>query len=295
MALVLGINGPTSNYFCLWCDCHKNERWDTDKTWSNIGNAKGIIKFIKKYYLILFFFIYNFFLILGRIHSSLLPFLTPKYCVPDELHLMLRIVDVLLECFFLELMRNPLAFDTSTSQENISTREKIEIAMQEIGITTFKFIPPEKRTKTAKWSWQTLMGPTKLKIIEKFPVSNFITGQRGEDIENLWRNFYYLYSTMRRDDLTEEDIIQFSQDARKWVREFSRPTKKTKDGKIEQEGLYQRTDVSPYMHVFAFHIPLFMQELLQQNLYLRWFTTSSVEKKNHEHVSDLILIFNFIF
>jgi len=98
---------------------------------------------------------------------------------------MLRIVDVLLECFFLELMRDPLAFDTVTPQENISTREKIEITMQEIGVTMFKFTPPEKKTKTAKWSWHALMGPAKLKIIEKFPVSKFITSQRGKDIENL--------------------------------------------------------------------------------------------------------------
>ncbi|RHZ77853.1 hypothetical protein Glove_170g34 [Diversispora epigaea] len=238
MALVLEINGPTSNYFCLWC----------------------------------------------KVRTSLLPFLTPKYCIPDELHLMLQIVDVLLECFFLELMRDALAFDTTTPQENISTREKIKITMQEIGITTFKFIPPEKKTKTAKWSWHTLMGPAKLKIIEKFPVSKFIIDQRGKDIENLWKDFYYLYCTMRRENLTEKDIIQFSQDACKWVKEFARPTKKTKTGKIEQEGLYQRTDVTPYMHVLAFHIPLFMQELLQQNLCLRWFTTSGIEKKNHEHV-----------
>jgi hypothetical protein len=92
---------------------------------------------------------------------------------------------------------------------------------------------------------------------------------------------------MKSENLTIEDITQFSYDVRKWVQEFARPLKKTVNGQIEQEGLYQRTDVTPYMHVFAFHMPLFMQELHQQNLNLKWFTTSSVEKKNHEHVSNL--------
>ncbi|RHZ77856.1 hypothetical protein Glove_170g30 [Diversispora epigaea] len=32
MTLVLGINEPTLNYFCLWCDCYKNERWNTSKS-----------------------------------------------------------------------------------------------------------------------------------------------------------------------------------------------------------------------------------------------------------------------
>ena len=62
MALVLGINGPTSNYFCLWCDCHKNERWDTSKSWSNIGNTKGNVKnlfiFLKSIIIILNFLFY---------------------------------------------------------------------------------------------------------------------------------------------------------------------------------------------------------------------------------------------
>ncbi|RHZ82094.1 hypothetical protein Glove_114g113 [Diversispora epigaea] len=157
--------------------------------------------------------------------------------------------------------------------------------MQEIGVTSFKFIPSEKKPKYSKWSWCTLMGPAKLKIIEKFPLSTFINGQRGKDIEKLWRDFYNLYYIMKSENLTIEDITQFSYDVRKWVQEFARPLKKTVNGQIEQEGLYQRTDVTPYMHVFAFHMPLFMQELHQQNLNLRWFTTSSVEKKNHEHVN----------
>ncbi|RHZ86753.1 hypothetical protein Glove_46g53 [Diversispora epigaea] len=97
MALILGINGPTSNYFCLWCECHKNERWDMNKNWLNVKNTKG------------------------KIRTSLLPFLTIKYCVPDELHLMLRIVDVLLELFFMELMRDPLAFDKIQLHETMST------------------------------------------------------------------------------------------------------------------------------------------------------------------------------
>lgn len=41
LALVLGINAPTSNYFCLYCDCYKDERYDMDKVWNNAKNTKG--------------------------------------------------------------------------------------------------------------------------------------------------------------------------------------------------------------------------------------------------------------
>ena len=49
--------------------------------------------------------------------------------------------------------------------------------------------------------------------------------------------------------------------------------------------MYLRTDVTPYMHVFAQHVPQFMRNLKQKGMVLRHFSTSSVEKKNHQHVS----------
>jgi hypothetical protein len=65
MALVLGINGPTSNYFCLWCGCHKNERWDMNKSWLNTGNTKGV--FLDFYYFSKNLLFSNFFLLLINI------------------------------------------------------------------------------------------------------------------------------------------------------------------------------------------------------------------------------------
>ena len=48
--------------------------------------------------------------------------------------------------------------------------------------------------------------------------------------------------------------------------------------------MYLRTDVSPYMHVFAQHVPQFMQYLKQKEMVLRHFSTSSIEKKNYQQV-----------
>jgi hypothetical protein len=42
VALVLGINAATSNYFCLYCNCHKDERYNMDKMWLNSKNTCGI-------------------------------------------------------------------------------------------------------------------------------------------------------------------------------------------------------------------------------------------------------------
>ena len=35
-----------------------------------------------------------------------------------------------------------------------------------------------------------IMGPDKKKVIEYFPVSQFISGTRGQEIEKLWKEFF---------------------------------------------------------------------------------------------------------
>ncbi|RIB15971.1 hypothetical protein C2G38_1546213 [Gigaspora rosea] len=105
-----------------------------------------------------------------------------------------------------------------------------------------------------KWNWTSLMGCDKKKMLEKFPITQFISGTRGQKIEQLWL------------------------DAENWVRTFCCPS----EGYInssENFGLYRKADVIPYMHVFAKHIPLFMQQLKTKNLSLQFFSTSSIEKK----------------
>ena len=51
LALVMGINAATSNYFCLYCDCHKNERYDMDKVWLNSKNTHGMYVILHKFFI----------------------------------------------------------------------------------------------------------------------------------------------------------------------------------------------------------------------------------------------------
>ncbi|RIB12996.1 hypothetical protein C2G38_2249134 [Gigaspora rosea] len=191
MALVLGINRPTSHYF---------------------------------YY------------------QSLLPFLQSNHCVPDELHLMLRIVDVLLEELFYELMNYP-NFDFKSKSKsklkllqprssNISIHDQIENTMASI------------ETVGGKYKWTALMGPAKKRVLEKFPVTNYLPGSRGQTIEKLWRDFFSLYKLMRsKDELADATINKFEIDTRNWVSTFCQPTLKKATGEIIQERIYQRQDV----------------------------------------------------
>jgi len=83
VSLVLSTKGPTANYFCLYCDCKNTDHWNVDLDFENSFNTRG------------------------RKNLNLLPFLENQHCIPDELHTMLRITDVLFECLFLELSIKP--------------------------------------------------------------------------------------------------------------------------------------------------------------------------------------------
>jgi hypothetical protein len=135
------------------------------------------------------------------------------------------------------------------------------------------------------------MGPDKKKTLKEFPVSHFIPGTRGEDIEKLWREFYRLYTILHKEYLLDQEINQFETDAQNWVRMFCCPTQGYMNSATQISGLYRKDDITPYMYVFAKHIPQFMRQLKEIGLSLQVFSTSSIEKKNHNHVLKIIFIF----
>ncbi|GES91544.1 hypothetical protein GLOIN_2v1481704 [Rhizophagus clarus] len=247
MYIIMGQNAPNSEYFCLYCECNAKSRYNMDLSWPNSGNAKG------------------------NKRSPLFPAINLCNYIPDELHILLQISDVLMDCFFKDL------FKKNDFERNF--KEKIEKKMCELHIH-FEFF----NSGRGNWNWTSLMGPDKEILLQHFPVSEFISGSRGIDIENLWREFYRLYKIIRKLSHTDEEILEFEKDAKNWVRKFCRPTIGQMNSASAIPGLYRKDDVTPYMHVFAMHIPYFLRQLKEKGLSLRLFSTCSVEKKNHEQV-----------
>ncbi|RIB23909.1 hypothetical protein C2G38_2169996 [Gigaspora rosea] len=239
----MGLNAPNAKYFCLYCDCDAESRWDMNQVWTNTGNSKSARK------------------------PSLFLAIDQEYYVPDELHLLLRISDVLIECLFNDL------FKKKEFEKQI--KPIIETIFKDLAILLEFF-----KTTNNKWNWTSLMGLDKKKMLEKFPVSQFISGERVKDIEQLWREFYRLYNVLRRSQLSDQEIYQYKIDVENWVQTFCRPNQGSINS-IQKYGLYRKSDETPYMHVFAKHMPLFMQQLKANDLSLQTFSTSRIEK-NHE-------------
>jgi len=126
----------------------------------------------------------------------------------------------------------------------------------------FEFFQSKSTGK--QWNWTSLMGPDKKKMLEKFPVSQFIPSTRGKDIEKLWREFYRLYIILRKAYLSDQEIDQFEIDVQNWICMFCRPTQGHINSSTQIPGLYRKEDVTPYMHVFAKHVPQFLRQLKEK-------------------------------
>ncbi|PKC54671.1 hypothetical protein RhiirA1_476867 [Rhizophagus irregularis] len=239
---VMGLNAPNSKYFCLYCECESNIRWDMNLKWPINKNTQSKKK------------------------PELFPVIKQKNYIPDELHLLLRISDVLMECFFNDLFKK--------KEFERVIKSQIEQTMKSIQVY-FEFF----KSQGGKWDWTSLMGPDKKKVLQHFPVTNFISGRRGEDIQKLWRDFYDLYMFIRRTDLKDSEIDNFEIKVKEWIYLFCRPNQGQINSSSQVPGLYRKEDVTPYMHVFSQHIPEFLRILKEKNLSLRFFSASSIEKK----------------
>ncbi|CAG8836296.1 39072_t:CDS:2, partial [Gigaspora margarita] len=149
-------------------------------------------------------------------HQSLLLFLQSNHYVPNELHLILCIVDVLLEELFYELI-NYSNFDFKSKSKSIS-----------------KLLQPQSLNISICNQIENTM-----ESIEKFPVTNYLLESHDQAIENLWQDFFSLYKLMcSKDELIDVAINKFEINAQNWVSTFCQPTLKKTTGEIIQEGIY---------------------------------------------------------
>ncbi|CAJ0845474.1 536_t:CDS:2 [Entrophospora sp. SA101] len=179
MQLVRGIKAPTAEYFCLYCNCSKSQRANMELQWSNDYNSKTKS--------------YNY--------DCLLPLVDYKNWIPDELHLMLRISDILFESLLYDLNRNPKKFEKEISNQII-------LEAKRIGISKFEFFD----LKSSKFKWTGLNDTQKLTFLENFQASKFYNDGKGIKIENLWKEFIRLYRLIRRSLLSNHEIDNFQND-----------------------------------------------------------------------------------
>lgn len=255
LAISLGLNGPTANYFCPWCYCSKHQHEDLNKDWRIEKNIEQIVT--------------NYNEVNGHIHPPLFSMIPIENIIFDELHSLLRITDRLWELMLAEIQENGLFNDL--------TRSVILGEMQRLKVS-FHFWEDEK---SHGWRYTSLMGDDKKTVLQFFNLKLLFKPSRAELIRKLWDGFYKLYCALRNKNT---DPAQLKQQSLEWLSLFLTPSRgNPSHPKTYIRGLYMPSQITPYIHAFVYH----GWELLEKHK--RWglkaFSCSAVEKKNHNQVS----------
>ena len=185
LATITGIDSATANYACIWCKCPSIERHNSKVKWSmtdiELGartieeNVNLASKRSKKY---------------NVSHPPIFPKIPLNHVVLDNLHLFLRVADVLIDMLIgalrtLDRINQSLRIH---SLDGLTHLAAYESALKRIGISGFSFYIGKN---SQKLKWRSLTGPekvllfTKLNLIEHFPDVSDIN-----DIQKLWKEFY---------------------------------------------------------------------------------------------------------
>ena len=267
--LMMGLKGATSHYACVWCKIHKDKRWDTSlnlEHYQSPALKRSLQEMIE---------------LAGKKKQE------NKYCcdheplihieldhvVLDELHLLLRILDVLIE----HLVRDALDWDRRENWDKRKGQQKkehlnnLQATVRSCGVS---FDIWEKTNADGKGSgiydFTSLLGSDKKKLLKELPnkLDGVIQPDTVEVVKTIWEKFGEIYSTVTNKSPSIEMINDYFQKAREWVNLFT----SLRDKRIG----YKRANVTPYMHAMVYHIPTFLQNYKT----IKLFTGQGVEKNN---------------
>ena len=191
LLLVCGLSGATSNYACLYCKVHKDQRWDTSKDLAYY-NQPPLARSIDE--------------LRNPPKMNYCAVNKPLFDIPlthivvDELHLLLRVTDVLTR----NLVEECLEWDeheTITKGAIAPTRryhvKELTDTISSCGVTFSVWEKlNENHQGTGKYEYTSLMGRDKKRVLERLPekLPNILHPETVSTVQKLWVDFKKLYS-----------------------------------------------------------------------------------------------------
>ena len=250
LAMVCGIDAANCEHACIWCKCPKSERWNMSQEWSITDTAKGA-RTIEEITRFASMKQHKF----NCSHKPLFSFIPIHRVIIDTLHLFLRISDLLINLLIRDLRTVDGISKTSNGDKYVNIYENFLNNQCKI---RFHWIT-DKTTKSLKW--RDLTGPEQIRLFKNINIPSLFPSLPHKDkIQQLWTEFYTIIQELNKKDC---DSTKFEADAKGWVILFT--------------SIYQRKDVTPYMHAFAMHIPEFLR-LNHGNISI--FSQQGLEKLN---------------
>ncbi|XP_028410462.1 uncharacterized protein LOC114533075 [Dendronephthya gigantea] len=266
LLLVLGMKGATSDYACIWCKIFKLDRCDMSRLQNYWETQHGrSIEDIKECAL------------KGHFSCQFQPLLNIKLenVVLDELHLMLRITDVLTKSLINQALEWDIKDNIPKAPKNRSNQHLTDLvrSINECGVT---FNVWEKKNADGKGSgvydFTSLMGADKKLLLKHLPekLKNCIEATHSDAVISLWKDFSHIYQMVNEPNPSASHIDELFKQASAWVKLFV-----SLSGVVEGCGKKQ---ITPYMHCLVYHVPNFMQK----HGGIKKFTGQGVEKKNDD-------------
>ncbi len=279
LSTVLGINSACSDFPCPWCtwksitrnyqkespaqikalnDELLNGKWSINGRDHEKANKLFTEKTSAKR--------------LGYLQPSLFKFIKFNDCVPDPLHMMLRISDKLFDLLLFrleELEKNEKSFKSNdkTTQElslillEFLKNEKTGCSLNE----PYYYSEKEKKFKLRKLNSNeriTIFKKLKTTSLTKLFPKKFQKDDFLKNFEDILNEFYKLIELIKIDYTKEEfKKAEVELKLKNWLKKL----------------LLVDANITPYIHIFCHHIPQFIEKFQ----YLELFSMNGLEKLNH--------------
>ena len=215
LSLIAGIDSATSQYACIWCKCPAGERYNPDTQWSMSDPSQGARSIQenvqtaakprqKKF---------------NVSHPPLFPTIPLTNVVVDNLHLFLRVSDVLINLLIVELRRQD-AIDKVTKFSSFDPVKYkhcsgFEKFVSDLGIPSYHFYIGQN---SKQLKIRTLTGPEKHKVISNIRIADLLPNlspSKVLQIQWLWTELLHLNQTFskRPEELSQTDIDSYEQQA----------------------------------------------------------------------------------
>ncbi|XP_065895016.1 uncharacterized protein [Dysidea avara] len=262
---IMGLKGASSNYACLWCTIHKDDRCNMelelpteDVQFRSLEDFDGSGEFCSK-------------------HLPLIN-IEPDHIVPDELHMMLRITDTLIEC----LISTAIAYDKQYHHTHRTSRraykilegamiQKLLASINDCGVVFKMWHDKDDSDKDKKLNWTSLMGPDKLKLLKLLPdkLQDCQPDDMASHVADLWKEFNKLYKMISSSNVNNSEG-NLKEKGKEWVKKFRSLEKEPySDG-------YQPNKITPYLHMVVHHFWYFIEKYDN----VKQFSCQGVEKNN---------------
>jgi hypothetical protein len=259
-----------SSFFCLWCECERcnihlsglddetTSKWVRRTAASQAAYLAGDAVDLTQ--------VTDAQKTHGYVRDPLLKNVLIEWLLPDILHLGLRATDQFDELF------------AEHDLKILGLWTKYEDAVHAIpGARINRKFYEDK--KTGEKCWPSLKLEQRLRILRHIDLTTVLPDrERAERIQAVWREFADLYDIASHCGvLSRDEALQFRQRCRAWLVLFLRPPMGTPNTPDFDRGLYTKSDVTPYIHVFVYHLWYFMHHT---SCPLKSYSASALEHLN---------------